>query len=123
MPITHDQVRVTAGPPGRGGGARSGDASGDRHGPRLRPAGLDRLTGQDLSSLWPEDMGWPQDIGAIAILDGEALLDPGGHLRLPEVRTAIARRIHLVPRLRQVMHYPPRGLGRPLWVDAADFDI
>jgi WS/DGAT/MGAT family acyltransferase len=122
MPTTEDSVRVTTAPAGPGEGDWSRHATGNRHGPHPRPAGIDRLTGQDLSNLWPEDMGWPQDIGAIAILDGEALLDPSGRLRLLEVRTAIARRIHLVPRLRQVMYRPPKGLGGPLWVDATDFD-
>jgi WS/DGAT/MGAT family acyltransferase len=68
-------------------------------------------------------MGWPQDIGAIAVLDGAALRDADGRLRLTEVRTAIARRIHLVPRLRQIMYRPPRGLGGPLWADWTGFDI
>src|SRR5204863_6981172 len=35
----------------------------------------------------------------------------------------IAGRLHLVPRLRQILHHPPLGAGRPLWIDAAGFEI
>jgi len=31
---------------------------------------LERLAGQDLVALTVDDLGWPEDIGAIAILDG-----------------------------------------------------
>jgi hypothetical protein len=43
---------------------------------------MERLTAQDLSMLWPDEVGWPQDIGALAILDGGDLLDPVG--RFPD---------------------------------------
>ena len=33
---------------------------------------MDRLTAQDLLLLWPEELGWSQDIGALALLDGTA---------------------------------------------------
>ena len=66
---------------------------------------------------------WPQDIGALAILDATSLLGPTGELRIDVIREAIAWRLHLVPRFRQVIHAPRRGLGGPLWVDAARFDI
>jgi hypothetical protein len=39
---------------------------------------VDRLTAQDLSTLWPDDIGWPQDIGALGILDGTTLIDADG---------------------------------------------
>jgi len=84
---------------------------------------VDRLTGQDLSMLWPDDFGWPQDIGVIAVLDGAGLFDADGRLRIGKVREAIARRLHLVPRLRQVVYHPRLGLGPPLWVDVRSFDI
>ena len=35
---------------------------------------MDRLSAQDLMMLWPEELGWSQDIGALAILDGRGLL-------------------------------------------------
>ena len=35
----------------------------------------------------------------------------------------IGSRLHLVPRFRQLVYVPRRGLGRPLWVDAPAFDL
>src|SRR5437867_892256 len=87
------------------------------------PVGVDRLTGPALSNFVPEERGWPADIGVIAILDGVGLFDGDGQLRIAEVRDRIAGRLHLAPRLRQVVYRPPPGLGRPLWVDARSFDV
>jgi hypothetical protein len=83
---------------------------------------IDRLTSLDRLMLGASRR-WPQDIGALAILDGKILLDPAGELRIDAVREAIASRLHLVPRFRQVIHVPGRGRGGPLWVDAPRFDI
>jgi diacylglycerol O-acyltransferase / wax synthase len=92
--------------------------------PSQKDAGRpDRLTAADLSMVWPEDFGWPQDIGALAILDGERLLDGDGRVRIGAVRDEIERRLHLFPRSRQVLHFPRRGLGWPLWVDANTFNL
>jgi diacylglycerol O-acyltransferase len=84
---------------------------------------MDRLTAQDLSMLWPDEVGWPQDIGALAVLDGGGLLDPVGCFRLGAARKAIEARLHLVPRFRQRLYMPRRGRGWPLWVDADAFDV
>lgn len=73
--------------------------------------------------LWPDDVGWPQDIGALAILEASSLFDSDGRFRVEAVRQAILARLHLVPRFRQRLYLPGRGLGWPLWVDAHDFDI
>ena len=86
-------------------------------------ASVDRLTGQDLSNLSAEAAGWPQDIGVIAVLDGSGLTDADGRLRIELARLAIARRLDLVPRLRQVISRPGFGLGGPLWADAEAFDL
>jgi diacylglycerol O-acyltransferase len=83
---------------------------------------IDRLTSLDRLMLGASKR-WPQDIGALAILDGTVLLDRAGELRIDVVREAIASRLHLVPRFRQVIQVPGRGLGGPLWVDAPRFDI
>jgi diacylglycerol O-acyltransferase len=84
---------------------------------------VERLTGEDLSMLWPDRLGWPQDIGVIAVLDAAPIVDAAGRLRIGQVREAIAGRLHLVPRLRQILYDPPLVAGRPVWVDAPDFDI
>ena len=74
-------------------------------------------------NLWPDDLGWPMDIGALALLDGTRLLDAEGRFRLEVVREAISRHLPRTPRLRQVLHVPGPGLGGPVWVDAAAFDL
>ncbi|HYM67665.1 MAG TPA: wax ester/triacylglycerol synthase domain-containing protein, partial [Patescibacteria group bacterium] len=83
---------------------------------------IDRLRAEDRIMLWPDAI-WPQDIGAIALLDGRDLSDPDGRFRIEAARDAVAGRLHLVPRFRQLLHEPEPGLGGPLWVDAPDFDL
>jgi diacylglycerol O-acyltransferase / wax synthase len=83
---------------------------------------MERLTAQDQLMLWPDEI-WPQDIGALAVLDGSSLLDADGRLRIEAVREAVAGRLHLVPRFRQLLYIPPLRLGAPLWVDAANFEV
>lgn len=83
---------------------------------------IERLTAADELMLWPDEI-WPQDIGALAVLDGTNLLDPDGRFRIEAVRQAVERRLHLVPRFRQLLYVPPRRLGGPLWVDAPGFDL
>ena len=73
--------------------------------------------------VWPEDFGWPQDIGALGILDGSRLLEPDGRFPIEVVREQIGRRLQVLPRFRQLLYVPRRGLGWPLWVDAPAFDI
>jgi WS/DGAT/MGAT family acyltransferase len=84
---------------------------------------MERLTAQDLIMLWPDDVGWPQDIGAFALLDAGTLCDSDGRFRIDAARDAIQARLNMVPRFRQRLNTPHRGLGWPLWVDAPDFDI
>ena len=71
---------------------------------------MERLTAEDQLMLWPDEI-WPQDIGALAVLDGSSLLDPDGRFRIEDVRDAIAGRLDLVPRFRQLLYVPPRRLG------------
>jgi diacylglycerol O-acyltransferase len=73
------------------------------------------LTSADLMMLWPEDAGWREDIGALAIIDGP--------VRLDTLRTLVQERLHLAPRFRQLLSIPRRGLGGPHWIDAPRFDI
>jgi diacylglycerol O-acyltransferase / wax synthase len=98
------------------GGAKP--ATGDR-----QPSPLDRVTALDLMLIWPEEEGWPQEIGALAILEGRSLFGADGEFRIEAVRDAVGRRLHLVPRFRQVLYWPKRGLGWPVWADTQSFDI
>lgn len=66
---------------------------------------------------------WPQDVGALLLLDGTPLATPSGEPDIDAVRAAVGARLGSVPRLRQVLRVPRRGLGGPLWVDAEDFDV
>ncbi|MBM7798951.1 WS/DGAT/MGAT family acyltransferase [Microlunatus panaciterrae] len=83
---------------------------------------MDRLSADDRLVLW-SDHTWPQDIGALVFLEGGQLVDTDGRLRIEALREALERRLHLLPRLRQVLYVPGRGLGRPLWLDAPAFDL
>ena len=87
------------------------------------PRRVERLTASDLFMLVWDDYGWPNQIGGLAILDGTGLLDRDGHLRIEAVRGHIEPRLAAVPRFRQLLCRPRRGLGWPLWVDAPCFDL
>jgi WS/DGAT/MGAT family acyltransferase len=84
---------------------------------------MERLQAQDLMSLWPEELGWSQDIGALVILDGRRLTDADGRFRIEQARDQVAGRLHLVPRFRRLLYRPAFGLGWPLWVDAPSVDL
>lgn len=84
---------------------------------------LDRLSAQDASNLRVEAGGVPMHFAGLAILEGVPLRDSEGHLRLETLRAAVEARLHLAPRLRQVLYRPGVGLGPPLWVDDPRFDI
>ena len=83
---------------------------------------IERLTAEDRLILWPDDV-WPQDIGALGLLDGSSLLDSEDRFRIETAKQAIEDRLHVLPRFRQVLYVPRRGLGGPLWVDAPAFNL
>lgn len=84
---------------------------------------IDRLSAQDLAMVWPDDFGWPQDIGALAILEDAPLRTPGGDLAVDRVREDVAQKLHCVPRLRQLLVRPGIGRGGPYWADAPSVDL
>ena len=90
---------------------------------RHRAGGVERLSRQDVGNLRVEARGMPMHVAGLAIVEGAPLCDADGRLRLDVVRRAVNERLPLAPRLRQVLHQPGRGLGRPVWVDAPDFRI
>jgi diacylglycerol O-acyltransferase / wax synthase len=89
---------------------------------RVEGISIYRLSALDKLMLWASRR-WPQDIGALVLLDGTALVDPTGRVRIEAIRDAIGARLHLAPRFRQIVRIPPRRLGGPVWVDAPRFDL
>lgn len=83
---------------------------------------VERVTAEDRLMLWPDRL-WPQDVGALAILEGARFLEVDGRFRLEAARVAVESRLHLVPRFRQVLYTPKRGGGWPLWLDDQAFDV
>jgi WS/DGAT/MGAT family acyltransferase len=84
---------------------------------------LDRVSLQDVGNLRIERRGQPMHVAALLMLEARPLCDAGGTLRLDALRAHIEHRLHLAPRLRQMLFEPPFGLGRPVWVDDPSFDI
>jgi diacylglycerol O-acyltransferase / wax synthase len=82
-----------------------------------------RLTAYDQHCLRVETPARPLQLGILAVLDGRALLDPAGRLRLADVRRQIDLRVAGAPELRRVVFHPGRLAGRPLWVDDPAFRI
>ena len=84
------------------------------------PSRVERLSQLDLSNLRIEDHGLPMHIAALMFVDQAG---PSGRLGLETLRAAVQRRLHRVPRLRQILHRTPPGLGSPIWIDDPGFDI
>ena len=77
---------------------------------------LDRLTAIDASFLHQEGPVSHMHIGALVVAEGPA---PNYDDLLDSVR----RRLHMVPRYRQRLVFPPASSGRPLWTDDTDFNL
>ena len=76
----------------------------------------DRLTAVDASFLAQEGPTSHMHVGAVMIFDGPA---PDYDAVADHVRS----RLHLVPRFRQKLAFPPLESGRPLWVDDPSFNL
>jgi diacylglycerol O-acyltransferase len=76
----------------------------------------DRLTAVDASFLAQEGPTAHMHVGAVMIFDGDppAYEDLADHVRA---------RLHLVPRFRQKLAFPPLETGRPIWVDDPSFNL
>jgi diacylglycerol O-acyltransferase len=87
------------------------------------PAEVHRLTLTDLTNLAVEGPDTPMHQGAIAVLDGESLLDLDGRIRIERIRTSVALRLDRIPELRRNLFQTGPLQGRPLWVDDPSFRI
>src|ERR671926_532012 len=76
----------------------------------------DRLSAIDASFLAQERANSHMHVGAVLIFEGPAPAydDFLGHIR---------SRLHLVPRYRQKLAFPPLETGRPVWVDDKSFNL
>jgi WS/DGAT/MGAT family acyltransferase len=75
----------------------------------------DRLTGLDASFLALEDAGAHMHVGSVMLFEGAAP-------QYDDLLAAIEARLHLVPRYRQKLAFPPLQAGRPVWVDDPHFN-
>jgi diacylglycerol O-acyltransferase / wax synthase len=76
----------------------------------------DRLSAIDASFLHQERESSHMHVGAVAIFDGPPP-------KPDEFKQHLLGRLHLVPRYRQKLAFPPVQLGRPFWVDDPRFNI
>jgi diacylglycerol O-acyltransferase / wax synthase len=77
---------------------------------------MDRLSALDLSFLTNESPSSHMHVGAILIFEGP----PPSY---DDLLDHINSRLHLVPRFRQKLTYPPIPTGRPFWVDDPAFNL
>ena len=77
---------------------------------------MHRLSSQDASFLHLEDLVSHMHIGSVAILEGPP--PPYG-----ELADRVRGNLQLVPRYRQIVHFVPFALGRPVWVDDPHFNL
>jgi diacylglycerol O-acyltransferase len=77
---------------------------------------VDRMSPQDASFLYIEDANNPMHVGSVVVFEGPPPTY-GDMVRM------VASKLHLVPRYRQKVRFPPLELGRPVWVDDPHFQI
>jgi len=75
----------------------------------------DRLTGLDASFLALEDAGAHMHVGSCLLFEGRA----PGYVEFVE---QLDSRMHLVPRYRQKLAFPPLTQARPVWIDDPHFN-
>ena len=77
---------------------------------------MDRLSSLDASFLTQEGSSSHMHVGAVLIFEGP----PPSY---PDLLDHVRSRLHLVPRFRQKLAFPPLQMGRPFWVDDPNFNL
>jgi WS/DGAT/MGAT family acyltransferase len=77
---------------------------------------MDRLSSIDASFLTNETSVSHMHVGAVLVFEGPP---PSYDDLVDHVRS----RLHLVPRFRQKLAFPPMELGRPFWIDDPSFNL
>ncbi len=83
-----------------------------RHGDRLGPL--------DAAFLHVETATRHMHVGALLLCDPPAAPEA---FSVERVRRLVASRLHLFPRFRQRLAFPPGGVGNPVWIDDVAFDL
>ena len=78
-------------------------------------ANPDRLSGLDASFLSLERSGAHMHVGSVLVFEGDA--PP-----YDEFVAKLEQRLHLVPRYRQKLAFPPLVQSRPVWIDDPHFN-
>ena len=78
-------------------------------------ANPDRLSGLDASFLSLERSGAHMHVGSVLVFEGDT--PP-----YDELVTMLEQRLHLVPRYRQKLAWPPLSQSRPVWIDDPHFN-
>ncbi len=74
-----------------------------------------RLSITDASFLYVEKPNQPMHVGSCLIYEGQLSAD--------ELIRALRERMHLLPRYRQKVVFPPFGIDHPTWEDDPNFDV
>jgi WS/DGAT/MGAT family acyltransferase len=74
-----------------------------------------RLTTQDASFLYVERPNQAMHGVGVGVY--------AGRLDLDEIMRVMEQRLHLLPRYRQKLVFPPYGIAHPTWEDDPDFDL
>jgi WS/DGAT/MGAT family acyltransferase len=82
----------------------------------MPPQHKDRLTAVDASFLAQEGRSSHMHVGSVLVFEGPA---PD----YDDVLEGIESRLHMVPRYRQKLAFPPFQTGRPVWVDDPSFNL
>ena len=77
---------------------------------------LDRLSAVDASFLVQEGSEAHMHVGALVTFEGPPP-------EMEDFLDSLRGRLHLVPRYRQRLAFPPLDSGRPVWVDDTDFNL
>jgi diacylglycerol O-acyltransferase len=78
-------------------------------------ANAERLSGLDASFLALEKDGAHMHVGSVMVFEAPAP-------RYDELVAHVESRLHLVPRYRRRLAFPPFGISRPAWVDDPHFN-
>ena len=104
-----------------GRSARAGAGRGQPAAPR-RPSLPRRAGVRPVERIGPGDLvELVTDVGPVPMNVGAVLVLAGGDAAT--IEAVLAQRLTSLPRLRQRLARPPRGLGRPYWVDDPRFDV